>query len=252
MGWDITYHPIADSEIRDIYFRALEDATLVNALQRQFRIEPFYMEQLQERIKEARSISEEVPFEKGHALYLAIVAGHLRRYHYLRGSALSFFIDDPVVARYFADWRQLVPLQWADAAAGNHLRENYGGGVFIAHARLKQLRADYAVDSALAARLEELFSDGRLVVFWRVVDDAIASGCGLLEASEVVEPNPMDLNASTSLSNLMNCAPEGALLYAEAASAQLAEFMAGASDPVAVDTAPAAPRKRWWERLFRR
>ncbi len=42
--------------------------------------------------------------------------------------ALSFFIDDPVVARYFADWRQLVPPQWADRR-GNHLRENHGGGV---------------------------------------------------------------------------------------------------------------------------
>ena len=67
MGWDITYHPVADSEIRGLYFRALEDATLVEPLQQQFRIEPFYMEQLQERIDEARSISADVPFEKGHA-----------------------------------------------------------------------------------------------------------------------------------------------------------------------------------------
>ncbi|WP_414492462.1 hypothetical protein [Stenotrophomonas maltophilia] len=252
MGWDITYHPIADSEIRDIYFRALEDVTLVNALQQQFLIEPFYMEQLQERIEEARSISAEVPFEKGHALYLAIVAGHLRRHHYLRGSALSFFIDDPVVARYFADWRQLVPPQWADAAACNHLRENYGGGVFITLDQLKQMRADYPVDNELRARLDELFSDGRLAVFWRVVDDAIAKGCGLLEASEVVEPNPMDLEASTSLSNLLNCAPDGALLYAEAAAAQLAEFMAAHPDIASTAAAaPGASKRRWWERLFR-
>lgn len=246
MGWDITYHPVADSEIRGLYFRALEDATLVEPLQQQFRIEPFYMEQLQERIDEARSISADVPFEKGHALYLAIVAGHLRRYHYLRGSALSFFIDDPVIARYFADWRQLVPPQWADAAAGNHLRENYGGGVFITHDRLKQMRADYGGDNELRARLDELFSDGRLAVFWSVVDDAIGKECGLLEASEVVEPNPMDLNASTSMSNLLNCAPDGALLYAEAAAAQLQEFLGAHTSPAV------APKSRWWERLFRR
>jgi hypothetical protein len=252
MGWDITYHPIADSEIRGLYFRALEDATLVEPLQQQFRIEPFYMEQLQERIDEARSISADVPFEKGHALYLAIVAGHLRRYHYLRGSALSFFIDDPVVARYFADWRQLVPPQWADAAAGNHLRENYGGGVFITHDRLKQMRADYAADNDLRARLHELFSDGRLAVFWSVVDDAIGKGCGLLEASEVVEPNPMDLNASTSMSNLLNCAPDGALLYAEAVAAQLAQFVPETLDTDTDTDTAATTQKRWWERLFRR
>ena len=33
MGWDITYHPIAESEIRDIYFRALEDGALDDALE---------------------------------------------------------------------------------------------------------------------------------------------------------------------------------------------------------------------------
>lgn len=107
MGWDITYHPVADSEIRDIYFRALEDVTLVEALQQRFRIEPFYMEQLQERIDEARSISADVPFEKGHALYLAIVAGHLRRYHYLRGSALSFSSTirwSPGISRTGGNW----------------------------------------------------------------------------------------------------------------------------------------------------
>ena len=73
MGWDITYHPIAESEIRDIYFRALEDGALVAELQQRFQIEPFYMEQLQERIEEARSISAEMPFEKGHALYLSLI-----------------------------------------------------------------------------------------------------------------------------------------------------------------------------------
>ncbi|WP_447945353.1 hypothetical protein [Stenotrophomonas indicatrix] len=252
MGWDITYHPIADCEIRDIYFRALEDPTLVSELQQRFQIHPFYVEQLQERLEEARTFGLEVPFEKGHALYLAIVAGHLRRYHYLRGSALSFFIDDPIVARYFADWRELVPPAWRDAAAGNHLQENYGGGVFITHGRLRQLRADYALDADLSSRLDELFSDGRLAVFWSVVDDAIANGCGLLEATEVVEPNPMKLEVSTSLSNLLNCSKDGALLYAQAAATQLAGFLA--DPPPSAPAAPAATGagKRWWERLFRR
>ena len=60
----------------------------------------------------------------------------------------------------------------------------------------------------------------------------------------------MDLNASTSMSNLLNCAPDGALLYAEAVAAQLAQFVPETLD---TDTAPAATtQKRWWERLFRR
>ena len=74
MGWDITYHPVADSEIRDIYFRALEDVTLVEALQQRFRIEPFYMEQLQERIDEARSISADVPRFSATSAFVSTVS----------------------------------------------------------------------------------------------------------------------------------------------------------------------------------
>lgn len=252
MGWDITYHPIAESEICGIYFRALQDPARVAALQQQFQVHPFYMEQLEQRFEEARCLDSDVPFGSGHAFYLAVVAGHLRRYQYLRGSALSFFIDDPVVARYFADWRQLVPVAWKDAAAGNHLQQNYSGGVFIRHAQLQQLRADHAVDAGLRARLDELFSDGRLAVFWTAVDEAIASGCGLLEATEVVEPNPLDLASSTSLSNLLNCSKDGAQLYAEAATAQLAGFLAAHPPPDSPAPTSAGPARSWWARLFRR
>ena len=46
---------------------------------------------------------------------------------------------------------------------------------------------------------------------------------GLLEATEVVEPNPIDLNRSESFSNLFNCDTQGALIYAEIAAQQIGE-----------------------------
>ena len=38
-----------------------------------------------------------------------------------------------------------------------------------------------------------------------------------------VEPNPIDLNRSESFSNLFNCDPQGALIYAEIAAQQIGE-----------------------------
>ena len=46
---------------------------------------------------------------------------------------------------------------------------------------------------------------------------------GLLEATEVVEPNLIDLNRSESFSNIFNCDPQGALIYAEIAAQQIGE-----------------------------
>ncbi len=48
-------------------------------------------------------------------------------------------------------------------------------------------------------------------------------GVGLLEATEVVELNPIDLNKSESFSNLFNCDTQGALIYAEIAAQQIGE-----------------------------
>jgi hypothetical protein len=60
-------------------------------------------------------------------------------------------------------------------------------------------------------------------VFWKAVDNAIEKGPGLVEASEVVESNLFILNATRRFTNLLNCHPEGALLYKEAALQQMAE-----------------------------
>jgi hypothetical protein len=92
--------------------------------------------------------------------------------------------------------------------------------------------------------MDEVFSRGRLAVFWKAVDEAVENGLGLVEASEVVEPNPLDLNASRSLTNLFNCHLDGPMLYQQSAMEQLSQAM---------ETAPAAaPEKKsgFFSRLF--
>lgn len=52
---------------------------------------------------------------------------------------------------------------------------------------------------------------------------AAKSGVGLLEATEVVEPNPLSPNESTSYSNLYHCDRDGVYLYIDTVSSQLAD-----------------------------
>ncbi len=245
MGWDITYHPVGADEIQSIYFKGLTDHDHYKSLVTRFGVDDFYAEQLRSRFEEARSIEGDVSFQKGHAFYVAIISGFLRRHHYIRGSAFSFLADDDVMVRYVGDWKTLVPEAYRDRHFDNCLTENYCGGVYLPNEGLKKLRDDYQSDSYVRSKMDEAFSHGRLAVFWKAVDEAIESSLGLVEASEVVEPNPFNLNATRSLTNLFNCYPDGALLYEEAAVQQIAEAQKG-------DESKVPEKKGFFARLFRK
>lgn len=63
---------------------------------------------------------------------------------------------------------------------------------------------------------------GRLL---KALRDAAENGAGLLEATDVVEVEPLDLKKTTSYSDLNQCDPEGAFIYQKVARAQISEFM---------------------------
>ena len=54
---------------------------------------------------------------------------------------------------------------------------------------------------------------------------AAALGVGLLEATEVVEPNPIRPNESVCYSNLFHCDRDGVYLYMDRAMQQIAQAM---------------------------
>ena len=225
MGWDITYHPIAEDEVRSIYFAGIEDPLFYKTLQQRFSVDAFYAEQLRIRFDEARKIDEGVSFARGHAYYVAVICGFLRQHHYIRGGGFSFLLKDQLMMRYTGDWKLLVPDRLRHLHFDNQLTQNYCGGVYLPHESLKRLRGDYHREPKVRAQMDDVFSHGRLRIFWQALDAAISTGLGLIEASEVVEPSPFNLKESRSLSNLYNCHPDGALLYAEAAAQQLGEAL---------------------------
>ncbi len=228
MGFDITYHPVARDEITSLYFATLADPGRESDLIQRFAIDdPFYADKLRQTFAEARKIPlDGKSFETGHGFLATIVLGFLHEYHFIRGGAFSFLLEeDPALARYTGDWRELVPPEAQHYVFPNRLTQNYCAGVYLPPDRLQQLRADYEQDPDLRRQMDQVFSHGRLAVFWKAVDQAVAQGMGLLEASEAIVPHPQDLNESTGYSNLYNCEPDGLLLYAEAAKEQIQEAL---------------------------
>ena len=70
---------------------------------------------------------------------------------------------------------------------------------------------------------EVLVCNGQIAVRKKARSAAAKSGVCLLEATEVVEPNPLSPNESTSYSNLYHCDRDGVYLYIDTVSSQLAD-----------------------------
>ena len=87
---------------------------------------------------------------------------------------------------------------------------------------MRKLLRDYEADGEIKEAIDEFYAQN-LPVFLNALNSAAELGVGLLEATEVVEPNPIDLNRSESFSNLFNCDTQGALIYAEIAAQQIGE-----------------------------
>ena len=248
MGFDVSYHPISEPELREWYFAALEDDSLVDTLAARHGIEDFYRDKYRSTLNTGRETSPGQSFDKTHAFYAAVVQGFFRTYFYIRGGDFSFAIEaNPDYARYTKPWTEILGREIVQPVE-NRIVENYCGGVYIPADQVLRLLSDIETDAAIRAHLERsVFGAGTLEVFLKALCFARDGGFGLLEATEVVEPNPLDLNNSASYSNLFHCDTTGPLLYADTARRQIAEAMKNAPP----DDAP--PKKGgFFQQLFRR
>lgn len=144
-------------------------------------------------------------------------------YYYTRGSAFSFLVDQkPEYTRYFTSWEQVTPVSFPNPMQ-NRIIENYCSGVYLSPDQVVQLLKDMEQDPKVLEDLERLWSNGQISVLKKALSAAAKSGAGLLEATEVVEPNPISPNESTSYSNLYHCDRDGVYLYIDAVSGQLAD-----------------------------
>lgn len=228
MGFDISYHPISEQEMERWYFEPLEwvrsgTVEKVRCLAMDSGMEDFYIDKYIQTLQVGTQTTDGEAFDKSHSYYIAVVQGFFRTYYYTRGAAYTFLLEDkPDYSTYTKPWPAIWQKPWPNQAY-SRLLENYCGGVYLSPEGVKRLLEDYAQKETVRQDLDALFSFGRIDVFLKALQAAQKEGLGLLEATEVVEPNPFNPNSSNCYSNLYHCDTDGVLLYIDAAAAQLAE-----------------------------
>lgn len=230
MGYDVSFHPISPDEIQEWYFTPLTwiqqgQEEKVLALAAQYGIEDFYAEKYLDTLRVGAETESNELFDKSHGFYIAVIQGFFREYYYTRGSAFSFLAEEkPDYARYFTPWAQVVPTAFPNPAE-NRIVENYCSGVYLSPDQVMQLLKDMEQDPKVCEDLERIWSNGQIAVLKKSLSAAAELGVGLLEATEVVEPNPIYPNESSSYSNLYHCDRNGVYLYMDLTMQQLAQAM---------------------------
>lgn len=235
MGYDVSFHPISPEEMQEWYFGPLtwvqqgrEEKVLVLAAQ--YGTEDFYAEKYLDTLRVGAGTGPDELFDKSHGFYIAVIQGFFRDYFYTRGSAFSFLVEQkPEYVRYFTPWEKIVPAVFPNPAE-NRIIENYCSGVYLSPDQAAQLLQDLEQDKKVQEDLEGLWCDGQLAVLKKALTAAVELGTGLLEATEVVEPDPISPNESTSYSNLYHCDRDGVYLYIDMAMKQIAQAMGKDAD----------------------
>ena len=230
MGYDVSFHPISPEEMQEWYFTPLTwiqqgQEEKVLALAAQYGIEDFYAEKYLDTLRVGAETESNELFDKSHGFYIAVIQGFFRDYYYTRGSAFSFLLEEkPDYARYFTPWAQVVPTAFPNPAE-NRIVENYCSGVYLSPDQVMQLLKDMEQDPKVCEDLERIWNNGQIAVLKKALSAAAELGAGLLEATEVVEPNPIYPNESSSYSNLYHCDRNGVYLYMDLTMQQLAQAM---------------------------
>ena len=195
------------------------------ALATQYGIEDFYAEKYLDTLRVGAGTESDELFDKSHGFYIAVIQGFFRDYYYTRGSAFSFLVEEkPEYERYFTSWDQVTPVSLPNPMQ-NRIIENYCSGVYLSPEQVMQLLKGMEQDPKVCEDLERIWSNGQIAVLKKALSAAAELGAGLLEATEVVEPNPISPNESTSYSNLYHCDRDGVYLYIDTVSAQLADVI---------------------------
>lgn len=232
MGFDVTWHPISQREMRRWYFDRLAEAragdyTTANVILgeqhpgQEADYEEFCRKAYRDLLKQGAEVGSAEPFDKTHSFLLAMVQGLFRTYFYTRGGVYSALAaTDPEMAAYTVSFHSILGDRFPNPML-SRISENYSGGVFIPESAVPKLLADYE-SGKIEDRLKMCFGN-TLPVFLKALIYARGKKLGLLEATEVVEPNPLNLRETTCRSYLMNCDFDGVVLYAETAKRQMEE-----------------------------
>lgn len=226
MGFDISYHPIRQDQMNLWFFQPLkalqngDDSVIQDIIQKQ--PETFFAEKysyvLQSIVNQL-----DLPAEKGLLYGMAVISGLFTRYQYIRGTAYSFLLEKhPEMEKYCSPWSSFLP-DWVKAPVHSRIEENYSSGIYMNPDQVKALLSDYENDETIHEILKDFFATN-LEVFLLALQEASDTNSGLMEATEIIEVDPFDINKSTCYSDIRFCDPKGTYVYHDVAIAQFKEL----------------------------
>ena len=184
------------------------------ALAAQHGMEDFYAEKYLNTLRVGAETESNELFDKSHGFYIAVIQGFFPRLLlHQRQCALSFLVEEkPEYGRYFISWDQVTPVSFPNPMQ-NRIIENYCSGVYLSPDQVMQLSKTWSRTPKCVKSGEDLEQWTDCCAEKKHYSAAAELGAGLLEATEVVEPNPISPNESTSYSNLYHCDRDGVDLY---------------------------------------
>ena len=154
----------------------------------------------------------EYPFDQTHGFSIALTQGFFGPYFYVNGGQLSAL--GTAIAPYARGWANVLPDWDVAATAHNHVLSQFSSGVFLPADQVAAFMSDAHSSPELTQALGEHFPGDKLTVLWAALQYAHDNGAALLEAAGAIEPNPVDLTASTCFTKLENCDQAGLQIFA--------------------------------------
>ncbi len=161
MGYDVSFHPITPTEMKEWYFTPLEwvkqgKETKVLELASISGMEDFYAEKYLNTLKVGTATKNTELFDKSHGFCIAVIQGFFKDYYYTRGSAFSFLVrQKPEYQRYVTPWNRIIPNCFSNPVK-NQIVENYCSGMYLAPIQVTELLQDLEHIPKLHADFEEL------------------------------------------------------------------------------------------------
>lgn len=224
MGYDVSFHPISPEEMREWYFTPLTwiqqgQEEKVLALAAQHGMEDFYTEKYLNTLRVGAETESNELFDKSHGFYIAVVQGF---------SAITITPGKRLFLPVGGE-AGICPVFHAVGTGGTNRLSQSGRKSDHRKLLLRCVPVSKAgraaspgsgADAKGAGGSGGLWRDGQFAVLKKALTAAAELGVGLLEATEVVEPNPISPNESTSYSNLYHCDRDGVYLYMDTVSRQ--------------------------------
>ncbi|WP_165443458.1 hypothetical protein [Olsenella sp. Marseille-P4559] len=229
MGLDVTYHPI-DPAWAEGAFLSLVPAARARDLShaRQLAADAGLGQDARDLYLSLLSAAASwddpaAPFEAGWGYALCAAQTCFGPYWYTRGSSLTGFLGAPgAPAGLAADLGGEPALSHLPPnPREGRITQNYRSGAWLPPASVGRLLSLLGSDPAVSSAFRAAFPGGQSEVVGSALGWAREHGCGLMEAADLVVPDPVDPRGTEATCWLPNLDLAGVRLYAAEAERQL-------------------------------